>query len=133
MNGAYYASLVRRNFPAALKKSCNPKARRILVDGDPSQNSKLAKDAIGRIGGKRFLIPARSPDLNPIENLFHLVRKKLHKQVRKQKIVQESKEQFTDRVKKLMETFCKEEINTIIESMQRRIDMIMKRRGQRIK
>ena len=42
MNGKYYASIVRRAFPDALKKSITPKAKRILMDGDPSQNSKKA-------------------------------------------------------------------------------------------
>jgi transposase len=33
--------------------------------------------ALKKIGGKKFAIPPRSPDLNPIENIFHLVRRQL--------------------------------------------------------
>ena len=79
MNGTYYASIVQQTFRAALKKTLNPKAKHILVDGDPSQNSKLSKQAIARIGRKTFIIPARSPDLSPIKNLFNQVRGKFKK------------------------------------------------------
>ena len=31
------------------------------------------------VGCRKFAIPARSPDLSPIENMFHLVRANLQK------------------------------------------------------
>ena len=48
-----------------------------VQDGDPSQNSKAAKTALDKIGAVQFSIPPRSPDLNPIENAFNLVEKKI--------------------------------------------------------
>ena len=47
------------------------------MDNDPSQTSKVARKAIEKIEAEFHKIPARSPDLNPIENLFHLVKKNL--------------------------------------------------------
>ena len=41
-----------------------------LQDGDPSQNSKLSKQALKSIGTTKFDIAPRSPDLNPIENVY---------------------------------------------------------------
>ena len=38
------------------------------LNGDPSQNSTLAMDAVAEIGGTKFGIPPQSPDLNPIKN-----------------------------------------------------------------
>ena len=73
-NGENYASFVKENFPEAMQISSNGRNKLILQDGDPVQNSKKAKNAYTEIGAKIFLIPARSPDLNPIENIFHLVR-----------------------------------------------------------
>ena len=75
--GPYFAKMIRRKFPNALRKTNNPQAKRILQDGDPTQNSKKAMKAFKRIGASVFNIPARSPDLNPIENLFNMVRRKL--------------------------------------------------------
>ena len=39
------------------------------MDNDPSQRSMVAKDALQEIGAELVDIPARSPDLNPIENI----------------------------------------------------------------
>jgi len=126
MNGTYYASIVRRTYKTAFKKTLNPKAKRVLVDGDPSQNSKLARKALTSIGAIPFSIPPRSPDLNPIENLFAQVRSHLRKQAQQGRI-------FTLRVQQLLESFSVAAIDKIIESMPRRVDMILKRRGQRLK
>jgi hypothetical protein len=43
------------------------------MDNDPSQTSKVARKAMQKIEAEFHEIPARSPDLNLIENLFHLV------------------------------------------------------------
>ena len=75
----------------------SPKAKRILVDGDPSQNSIVVMAVIQQINGKFFRILARSPDLNPIENLFHLARKNVDKDARNRHITTEIMGQFADR------------------------------------
>lgn len=133
MNGRYYASLVHRCFRSAFKKTMSPKAKRVLVDGDPSQNSKRAKKAIARINAKLFKIPPRSPDLNPIENVFHLVRRRLDKEAQNKRITSETKDQFADRVKQNLADFDISTIDKIIESMPKRIDRIIKKRGLRLK
>jgi hypothetical protein len=57
--------------------SANPTAKQCLQDGDPVQNSAAARHAFQEVGVVTFAIPPRSPDLNPIKNLFHLVSKQL--------------------------------------------------------
>ena len=54
-----------------------PKAdggRLFVMDNDPSQTSRAAKLALEDIEGSFHEIPPQSPDLNPIENIFHLVK-----------------------------------------------------------
>ena len=68
------------------QKSLNPANRMFLQDGDPGQNSKLSKQALKSIGTTKFDIPPRSPDLNPIENVFNYVKQKLHIQALQQNI-----------------------------------------------
>ena len=75
MNGKYYASIVG-DVSSSFKKTTSPKVKRILADGDPSQNSKVVMSVIQHINGKFFQILARLPDLNPIENLFQKKKKK---------------------------------------------------------
>jgi len=77
--------------------------------------------------------PPRSPDLNPIENFFALVTKQLRSQVIERKIEKETFEEFVKRVKSTMVNFSVEKINKIIESMSKRINMVVAEKGCRIK
>lgn len=133
LNGARFGAMVRKHFPLAFSLSSNKTAKRLLQDGCPVQNSTKGKRAIERVGGKIFCIPARSPDLNPIENLFHLVGKQLERQALQQDIVEESQEEFTERVRKTLTEFPSSQIDKIIESMDKRVEQIIKRKGQRLK
>ena len=76
-SGTIFAEFIENNFIEIFKSSCNPAGNVFVLDGDPSQNSKAAKTALEKIGAVQFSIPPRSPDLNPIENGFNLVEKKL--------------------------------------------------------
>ena len=132
MNGKYYTSIIRRCFRRALKKMMSPKAKRILVDRDPSQNSKVVMAAIQQINERFFWIPATSPDLDPIENLFHLARKNLNKDAHNRHITTETMEQFADGVQCTLMNFKSELIDNIIETIPKRIGLIIKNRGSRI-
>ena len=43
-----------------------------IQDGDPSQNRGAAKMAFGEVNATLLSIPARSPDMNPIQMFFTL-------------------------------------------------------------
>lgn len=73
---------------------------RFLQDDDPIQNSVVAQKVIGDIGALLFRILARSPDLNPIENIFKFVSAKLKRDALRKQITHETFEQFSRRVEK---------------------------------
>ena len=75
MSGEYFRDFVKRNFSMFFFDETKKKV--FVMDNDPSQRSKAATKAINNVGETLFAIPARSPDLNPIENLFHIVKKQL--------------------------------------------------------
>ena len=79
VNAEMCADFIHNSFPGMFEVSPNPTGKLFLQDGDPSQNSKAAKAAMDSIGCRLFTIPPRSPDLNPIENIFHLIGKVLKK------------------------------------------------------
>ena len=133
INGEKFAEYVRGGFDEIFELSSNPRARRFLQDGDPSQNSKKAKRAMDRMSAKMVGIPARSPDLNPIENVFHLVKKKLESDAIERQITSESFEQFCNRVKHTLLNFPTKTVDNIIDSMPKRLKMVIKRKGQRIR
>lgn len=88
--GESFATVIEKHFNAAFLKANKNGSRLWLQDGVPSQNSRAAKRAMANCNCDRSLIqiPPRSPDLNPIENYFHLVRRKLKENVLRLKIMQ---------------------------------------------
>ena len=56
--------------------------------------SVAARKAIEKEWCELFCIPARSPDLNPIENMFHIAKKEIERQVIDSHIVRETWQEF---------------------------------------
>ena len=133
VNVRLFADIVKEKFPETFYKSTNNKNMLFLQDGVPSQNSAVAKSAFEFIGCKVFSIPARSPDMNPIENLFNIIRSKLRSDALEQKIIHETFEKVSARVKKSLEEFPVDIINKTIESMPSRMKCILKGNGHRTK
>ena len=132
ITGEKFANIVKKTFPAAFEIT-NQKSKRFLMDGCPRQNSKVAREAIDDVNALIFRIPSRSPDLNIIENFFHLVSNDLKKQAITQNITSESKEQYSQRIIETMQNFNKKTINNLIDSMKKRIDMVLTSNGNRIR
>ena len=79
MNGNFFAEFIGKHFNTCFAKCGRKKndRRLFLWHNDPSQTSKAARKAMENIEAEFHKILARSPDLNPIENVFHLVEKGL--------------------------------------------------------
>ena len=104
-----------------------------LQDGDPSQNSAKAREALDSVRAEIFTIPPRSPDLNPIENLFHIVKETLRKDALQKEISYETMPEFSSRIKSTFMSMEAEVIDRIISSMNKRINKIIVNKGKRIK
>ena len=112
MTGEYFAEFVKNDLGQALRrgKVKDRKARDMkyfVMDNDPCQKSAAAKSAIQEIGANVVEIPPRSPDLNPIENVFHNVRRQLRKQALEQKLVNENFAAFEKRVVASLKNFSR--------------------------
>ena len=70
--------------------------------------------AVYVIGVRMFAIPPRSPDISPVENLFHLLQKELTKQALERKIRHETFTEFSSRVKDTISNFSASTIDKII-------------------
>ena len=133
INGQKMVDIVDGHFDQAFKKTANPRGRRFLMDNCPRQVSRAAMKAYDRAKAKVFRIPARSPDLNPIENFFNLMTRKLEHDALEKHITRETKEEYAQRIKKTMAEFPVAKINNLIESMPRRVRSVIKARGRRIR
>ena len=63
LNGRYFKSLVEREFPRMFNIAAKGGPELFIQDGDPSQNSCIARAAWRKLGAKLISIPARSPDI----------------------------------------------------------------------
>ena len=131
LNGKMFADFIRDEFPKTFSNSVNPSGKIFLQDGDPNQNSGLARVEMYKVGARKFTIPPRSPDLNPIENIFNLVKKNLNEDAITNNIVWENFAQFSARVKATIESTDVALIDKTIKSMERRIPLVIKGKGQR--
>ena len=76
MDGQFFGQFIRTHFNITFARS-EPKRhgrRLFIMDNDPSQRSKVAKRALQDIEAELHEIPPRSPDINVIESIFHLLR-----------------------------------------------------------
>ena len=126
MSGEYFARFIRRNFPILFeisgKNEEEPKL--FVMDNDSSQTSAKAKCALCHAKCKMVQIPARSPDLNPVENVFHILRRQPEGEV--DTITTDSWDEFVSRIKHNLWSIP-------IASMPNRIKLIVKAKGRRIK
>ena len=133
LSGTMFAEFIENNFIEIFKSSCNPAGNVFAQDGDPSQNSKAAKTALEKIGTVQFSKPPRSPDLNPIKNVFNLVEKKLGSDAVKHSISKETYARFLERVENTLLSYPIEPIDNIIKSMPKRISQVIQYKGHRLK
>ena len=131
LNGDYFKDFVLQHFPKLFNNCRKSHSRWFIQDGDPSQNSLKARKAMELVGAKLLAIPPRSPDLNPIENVFHLIKKLVDRDALDKHITFESFEEFSKRVKSTFNYMSKDVIDNIIGSMCTRIDMVLKNKGRR--
>ena len=131
--GEMFADFIHKHFKEALEKSNNPKNKLFLQDGNPSQNSRKANNAMYKMGSKKFNIPAQSPDLNPIENVFHYARTKWHEESLNRNITFQNFDEYSTCVKKTLLSVPVEYINKTTESMDNRLSMVVKKGGKQIK
>ena len=128
-----FVDFIHKPFEGAFEKSNSHKGKLFLQDGDPSQNSRKANNAMYKVGAKNVSIPVRSADMNPIENVVNYARTKLHEESLNRHITSENFEEYSTLVKKTLLSVTVEYINKTIESMDNRLSKVVKKGGKQIK
>ncbi len=132
MTGAFFAKFIEDHFPRMFDVA-DKETDVFVQDGDPSQNSSAARSAMTKVNAQLLAIPPRSPDLNPIENFFHIVSEKLREEAILQQCTKESFDDFKDRIIRTMTSVPQETIDNTIASIRSRLLQIVASRGQRVK
>ncbi|EIE92200.1 hypothetical protein RO3G_16911 [Rhizopus delemar RA 99-880] len=96
-------------------------------DNDPKHTSKLVKEYLKDQSYNILELPAQSPDLNPIENMWSLLKRRLNDYETAPKGMNELYERVTKVWYDLMKL---EECQKVIESMPKRIKQCIKNKGR---
>ena len=64
------------------RKSGKHHSRLFMQDNCPILNCTKANNALNLVGAKFFQIPKRSGDLNPVKNMFSIVKQELKRKTR---------------------------------------------------
>ena len=133
LNGDAFKIIMERNFEEMFQRAKKNASRLWIQDGDLSQNRAIARRSFTKMNTQLISIPSRSPDVNPIENIFHIVKKKLDDDALRRCIHREDYSAFRGRVCQTIFDLHKNVINKTIESMEHGMEMIIKEKGRRLK
>jgi len=97
-------------------------------DNAPSHSAKATQAFLSSIGfkGNRLMVwPACSPDLNPIENLWGLLKQTIYKDGTQYT----SKEDLWNAIRTSASTIPRSEIKKLTESVDKRIELVLQKKG----
>ena len=132
MTGRYFASFIDEHFERLFQLAGKGESRLWMQDGDPCQNSALAKDAMRRANSTLIKLPPRSADLHVIENVFSIVNRILRKQAKERNLRRESFLEFKDRVINAFFSLPILTVNKLIDSIPKRMRVVIEKRGERL-
>jgi hypothetical protein len=129
VKGQTYAKLLQKHAIPSLYKLVPRKQGIFQEDNAPPHRSKIAADVRNASNIPVLSWPAQSPDLNPIENLWNEVDKKVRNLSNQPKSLEDLKR----KVKYAWRSIPLEYIQKLVESMPRRIQACIAAEGRATK
>jgi transposase len=125
MNSAWYCTILKSEVRNTMRKHFQRVSNGVFQDdGAPCHRSKVVKQCCSSIGLKQLEWPGQSPDCNPIENLWSVLKKKVRE--RHPQTVSDLKNAIIDVWhNEISLEYCQQ----LVESMPRRLRSVIKNHG----
>ena len=125
MDGPFYVSILENKLlPAA--QNMYRRNWRLQQDNDPKHTSRVAKEFIAENGICVMDWPSNSPDLNPIENMWQLMKDNVEKRM------PQNIDELTTFLAEEWEAIPQEIVNNLVASMKNRCESVLAKNGDRI-
>ena len=105
--------------------STYPDSHRFMQDNDPKHASHYARDFLVNKGINWWKTPAESPDLNPIENLWHEMKEFVRREVKPK-----TKQELIDGILRFWETVTIVKCNKYINHLNKVIPRVIELEGR---
>ena len=124
MDGKFYVKILE-NHLGEINKMLGKKWR-LQQDNDPKHTSRITKEFLTDHVPKVMDWPSCSPDLNPIENLWAIVKGNVEKRMPKN--LKDLEKFMTEEWNAIPESV----LNNLVNSMRRRCELVIENNGERI-
>lgn len=99
---------------------------RFMDDNAPPHTSHATRAFKQQVGVRTFAWPPRSPDLNPIENVWSWCKLRLRKRLRQEDTLQTVEQHFVELWNEMPQNL----IDVLIDSMTKRVGEVIRNRGE---
>ena len=123
MDAELYTTILRQTLLPFLYE-VYPDGHRLFQDNDPKHTSKHAVEFYRKEGINWWRTPPESPDLNPIENLWHEMKEYLRRNVKPH-----TKDDLIDGIKEFWETVTVEKCSRYIRHLRKVFPRVIAEEG----
>lgn len=125
MDAIFYCEEILQNTLAPFITETFPDGHRFMQDNDPKHTSNRAKETFQRLGINWWKTPPESPDMNPIENLWHELKETLRNDVKPR-----TKEELEAGIKQFWAGVTAEKCQRYIGHLKKVVPRVVERNGR---
>ena len=123
MNAVLFVDILDKTLVPFIER-VYPEGHKFMQDNDPKNTSVMAREWMEEKSINWWKTPAESPDLNPIENLWHELKEYIRREV-KPKV----KEELIDGIRQFWETVDQAKCEKYIGHLQKVIPKVIELEG----